>query len=59
MNNKEGWIEYVHDLQNRICAALEEEDGKAKFVEDKWERIEAVEEKQELLLAGMYLRRAV
>jgi len=27
-------------LQNRICAALEEADGEAKFVEDKWERPE-------------------
>lgn len=37
---KEAWIEYIHDLQNRICAALEEADGKAKFIEDKWVRPE-------------------
>ena len=40
MSIKESWIEYIHDLQNRICAALEEADGKAKFIEDKWERPE-------------------
>lgn len=40
MSAKEAWIEYIHDLQNRICTALEEVDGKAKFFEDKWERPE-------------------
>jgi coproporphyrinogen III oxidase len=32
------WITYIHQLQDTICAALEQLDGKAKFVEDKWER---------------------
>lgn len=40
MNIKENWIAYIHDLQNRICSALEETDGKAKFMEDAWERPE-------------------
>jgi coproporphyrinogen III oxidase len=40
MEIKEVWVDYIHDLQNRICAALEEADGKAKFIEDKWERPE-------------------
>jgi coproporphyrinogen III oxidase len=40
MDIKQNWIYYIHDLQNRICAALEEADGKAKFIEDKWERPE-------------------
>ncbi|HZH35689.1 MAG TPA: oxygen-dependent coproporphyrinogen oxidase [Flavisolibacter sp.] len=40
MSIKEAWIDYIHDLQNRICAALEEADGKAKFEEDRWERPE-------------------
>lgn len=40
MSIKESWIEYIHDLQNRICTALEQVDGKAKFIEDKWERPE-------------------
>ena len=32
------WISFIHDLQNRICAALEQSDGKATFFEDAWER---------------------
>lgn len=28
---------YLLDLQNRICEFIELEDGKAKFLEDKWE----------------------
>lgn len=34
------WAAYIHNLQNRICAALEKTDGKAKFIEDQWERAE-------------------
>jgi len=30
--------EFLVDLQDRICAALEEVDGKARFVEDAWRR---------------------
>ena len=40
MKIKEAWITYVHHLQNRICTALEEADGKAKFFEDEWQRPE-------------------
>jgi coproporphyrinogen III oxidase len=40
MDIKQNWINYIYDLQNRICTALEEADGKAKFIEDKWERPE-------------------
>jgi len=29
---------YLLDLQDRICAALEAEDGQAKFAEDRWDR---------------------
>jgi coproporphyrinogen III oxidase len=32
--------EYLLDLQNRICTALEQEDGKAEFAEDRWQRAE-------------------
>ena len=34
------WIRHIHALQDHICAALEACDGKATFVEDKWERAE-------------------
>ncbi len=40
MDIKQHWINYIHNLQDRICVALEEADGKAKFIEDKWERSE-------------------
>lgn len=40
MSIKENWITYIHDLQDRICATLEQVDGKAKFIEDEWERSE-------------------
>jgi len=35
---KKEWIHYIHQLQNNICAALEAVDGKAKFMEDEWQR---------------------
>jgi coproporphyrinogen III oxidase len=31
-------VDYVHELQDRICAALERADGAAGFREDAWER---------------------
>lgn len=34
------WTGKIHDLQNKICAALEQEDGGAQFHEDVWEREE-------------------
>ena len=40
MNFKNHWISYIESLQNRICNALELADGRALFVEDKWERVE-------------------
>ncbi len=40
METKDKFISFIHDLQNKICAALESIDGVAKFEEDKWERHE-------------------
>src|SRR5215212_708701 len=40
MNIKDSWIQIIYDLQNKICAALEETDSREKFVEDNWERAE-------------------
>lgn len=40
MSIKEEWINYIQDLQDRICAAVEESDGDATFVEDRWDRLE-------------------
>jgi len=40
MEVKDQWIEFIHQLQDDICIALEKADGKACFVEDHWERPE-------------------
>lgn len=34
------WIDFIHNLQDKICHALEEIDGKAKFMQDAWRRAE-------------------
>jgi len=40
MSVKEQFTQYIHTLQDIICVGLESVDGKAKFIEDKWERHE-------------------
>lgn len=40
MSVREQFADYIHGLQDAICTGLEEMDGKAKFIEDKWERPE-------------------
>jgi len=40
MDIKQNWIEYIHGLQDKICFELEGVDGKAKFIDDSWERPE-------------------
>jgi len=35
---RQNWIDFIHDLQDRICSALESVDGLARFREDRWER---------------------
>lgn len=49
---KENWINYVHDLQNRICNGLEQADGQATFKEDKWERPEGGGGKTRVIAGG-------
>lgn len=34
------WIEFIYTLQDKICKALEEVDGKALFHQDDWQRVE-------------------
>jgi len=38
MSIKQTWIQFIHDLQNVTCAALEQADGKAVFKEESWQR---------------------
>lgn len=52
MSIKETWTQYIHDLQNRICSALEQVDGKATFVEDAWERQEGGGGKTRVITKG-------
>lgn len=37
---RQQWIEFIYNLQDKICKALEAVDGKAKFIEDEWQRAE-------------------
>lgn len=37
---RERWIDFIYTLQDKICKALEEIDGKATFSEDAWQRAE-------------------
>lgn len=32
------FISFIQEFQNKLCKVLEDEDGSAKFIEDKWER---------------------
>jgi coproporphyrinogen III oxidase len=57
MSIKQEWIEYIHDLQNRICSALEDADGTAKFVEDKWERPEGGGGKTRVIANGAVIEK--
>lgn len=36
--NKDSWIQYIHNLHDDICNALEKIDGTSRFQEDRWER---------------------
>ncbi len=38
MSIKDNWINFIQQLQDDICVALEQADGKAKFTEDAWQR---------------------
>lgn len=52
MSIKEDWIFFIEDLQNRICMALEEVDGKEKFIEDAWKRKEGGGGKTKIIANG-------
>ncbi len=38
MSIKDLFVPYIINLQNTICDSIEQADGKAVFIEDKWER---------------------
>ncbi|HEX5151297.1 MAG TPA: oxygen-dependent coproporphyrinogen oxidase [Parafilimonas sp.] len=37
---RQQWIEFIYNLQDKLCKALEAVDGKAAFIEDEWQRAE-------------------
>lgn len=51
------WIDYIHQLQDNICAVLEQADGKATFVEDRWERVEGGGGKTRVIANGNVLEK--
>ena len=52
MQVKENWIEFINELQNTICVALESVDGLSKFREDEWEREEGGGGKTRIIQGG-------
>ncbi len=52
MSIKDQFVSYIHNLQDSICAGLEAVDGKAKFIEDKWERPEGGGGKTRVIAGG-------
>ncbi|MDB5223312.1 MAG: coproporphyrinogen oxidase [Chitinophagaceae bacterium] len=55
---KQSWIDYINSLQNNICAALEQTDGKAKFIEDAWIREEGGGGKTRVIQNGNVFEKA-
>src|SRR5258708_3032263 len=49
---------YLLDLQNRICQFLEKEDGKGKFLEDRWEDQEGGGGLTRILVDGKVIEKA-
>lgn len=52
MNTKQDWINFIHDLQNNICIALQNADGVAEFKEDIWQRAEGGSGKTRVISNG-------
>ncbi|OJV50928.1 MAG: coproporphyrinogen III oxidase [Bacteroidetes bacterium 43-16] len=55
--SRDVWIDYIHQLQDNICAALEKADGKATFAEDAWERAEGGGGKTRVISDGAVLEK--
>jgi coproporphyrinogen III oxidase len=49
---------YLLDLQDRICAAMEAEDGVSRFIEDSWERPEGGGGRSRVLSEGAVFEQA-
>jgi coproporphyrinogen III oxidase len=49
---------YLLDLQDRICSALEKEDGQAQFIEESWTRAEGGGGRSRVLTEGAVFEKA-
>ncbi len=58
MNAFERVRAYLTDLQDRICAAVEAEDGRARFTEDLWQRAEGGGGRTRILRDGAVFEQA-
>lgn len=50
--------DYLRSLQERICAALEKADGRARFIEDPWQRAEGGGGRSRVLKEGAVFEQA-
>ena len=58
MNEFERVRQYLTDLQDRICAAIETADGQARFAEDLWQRAEGGGGRTRILRDGAVFEQA-
>lgn len=58
MNEFDRVRDYLTDLQDRICAAVEAADGKARFAEDLWKREEGGGGRTRILRDGAVFEQA-
>ncbi len=58
MDVQQTFENYIHRLQDEICAKLEEADGKAHFLEDKWERADGGGGRTRVLSGGKVFEKA-
>ena len=49
---RDSWVEMIHDLQDNICTQLEIADGKERFAEDTWDRVEGGSGKTRVIANG-------
>ncbi len=56
--DKDAVKQYLLDLQDVVCAALEEEDGRATFREDAWDRPQGGGGRSRVLSEGAYIEKA-
>ena len=56
--DKDAVRQYLLGLQDAVCSALEQEDGRATFREDAWDRLEGGGGRSRVLAEGAYIEKA-